>query len=309
MIEIFKDRKNPFSFGGASIAGNGGGYGFGDINEGDSISLLHYAYERGVKVYDTAPIYGFGESEKRIGQAFKDKREKVFIISKSGVTWHPNKRVNMTNDPNCAKKMLEQSLRDLQSDYVDLYMVHWPDQKIDIRRTLECFQNMKESGKIRHIGLCNTNLEDLKLGSEVCQIEVIQSELNIFKRENFDLLNETQAFMSWGTLEKGIITGRVNKNRKFDKSDCRSWAPWWKSSPLDKQFKTMSEIFPLLEKYELSGLDLAIAFNLSDQRVKSVLCGVRNQKQLDEVLISLKKNVPQTLINECLSIVDRNMNA
>lgn len=136
-MAFFNDEYTPLLFGGASISGEGGGYGFGDISKDNAISVLHHALERGIKVYDTAPIYGFGESERRIGEAFKNKREHAFIISKCGVTWHDSKRVNMTNDPVTTKKMIEQSLRDLSTDYIDLYMVHWPDKNTDIRHTLE----------------------------------------------------------------------------------------------------------------------------------------------------------------------------
>ena len=87
----------PMAFGGAAISGEGGGYGFGNISEADSIELLHMSYDLGLRIFDTAPIYGFGLSEIRMGKAFKEMREKVFIVSKSGVTWGDNKRVDMSN--------------------------------------------------------------------------------------------------------------------------------------------------------------------------------------------------------------------
>ena len=118
--------KLPLAFGGAAISGEGGGYGFGDISESAAIDLLKEAYDLGFTIFDTAPIYGFSLSEKRMGKAFKSMRDKVFIVSKSGVTWNESKRVDMTNDPKVARLMLEQSLRDLESDYIDLYMIHWP---------------------------------------------------------------------------------------------------------------------------------------------------------------------------------------
>ena len=123
-IPFLSKEHTPLLFGGASVSGEGGGYGFGEISKADSLSLLNHAYDRGIKVFDTAPIYGFGESERRIGAAFKDKREDVFIISKCGVTWHDTKRVNMTNDPQTTKKMIEQSLRDLGSDYIAVSYTH-----------------------------------------------------------------------------------------------------------------------------------------------------------------------------------------
>lgn len=302
------DQYGKFAFGGASISGEGAGYGFGDITKEDSISLLKYAYDRGVRIFDTAPIYGFGESEKRIGEAFKGNRDKVFIVSKSGVTWHENMRVDMTNDPVVTQKMLEQSLRDLQSEYIDLYMVHWPDERVDIRKTVEVLAKAKLAGKIKHIGLCNTSVEEFKLASEVDKIEVIQSQFNFFeqdvKKDIFPIVKENDlSFMSWGTLDKGILTGRVNRNRKFDKSDCRSWAPWWKAMDKDSRYDIVERMKPALEKHEMSGLDFAIHFNLSHDELSTVLCGARNQEQLDGVLKSLEKNITQEALEEIINSV------
>ena len=85
---------SSIGFGGAAISGEGGGYGFGAISEKEAISLLHESLEKGMTVFDTAPIYGFGTSERRMGKAFKDRRDKAFIVSKGGITWHENKRVD-----------------------------------------------------------------------------------------------------------------------------------------------------------------------------------------------------------------------
>lgn len=285
----------PIAFGGAAISGEGGGYGFGDISENDSIDLLLQAYEGGIRIFDTAPIYGFGTSEIRMGKAFKQMREKVFLVSKSGVTWHENKRVDMNNDPVIAQKMIEQSLRDLNTDFIDLYMVHWPDSKVDIRRTMEVLSKAKHQGKIKHIGLCNTNISELNLAFEIDRVEVVQSEFNLFanqyvQTELFPYLKEKQiSFMSWGTLDKGIITGRVDEKRKtFDKSDCRSWAPWWKNADNREKFLAMKNIVPALDLDHHTGLELALSYNLSFPELSVAICGAKNVDQLNTLLKAAK---------------------
>jgi myo-inositol catabolism protein IolS len=299
----------PLGFGGASISGEGAGYGFGDITESDAISLLHEAKDLGIRLFDTAPIYGFGTSEIRMGKAFKKMREEVFIVSKSGVTWGENKRVDMSNDPKITSKMLEQSLRDLDSEYIDLFMIHWPDEKVDIRKPLEVLAKAKREGKIKHIGLCNTSVLEIEKASEVERIEAVQNQLNLFERDTLDLfpyLKEKEiSFMSWGTLDKGIITGRVDGKRKFDKSDCRSWAPWWKQIDKESRFKAMAKINPLLNEQGHSGLELALAHNLSYDEVSLVLCGARNSSQLNGLVKALGHFPSNELLEQIRSIVEK----
>lgn len=299
----------PLAFGGAAISGEGGGYGFGDITESESIELLHLAFEKGLRIFDTAPIYGFGLSEKRMGKAFKQIREKIFIVSKSGVTWGDNKRVDMTNDPLVTTKMLEQSLRDLDSDYIDLFMIHWPDAKVDIRRPLEVLSKAKLQGKVKHIGLCNTNLSDLNLASEIDRIEVAQSEFNLFQnahtQEIFPKLKEENiSFMSWGTLDKGILTGRVDEKRKFDDSDCRSWAPWWKNADNKSKFLAMKKIWPVLDHYNHTGPELALGFNLSFPELSVAICGAKNKEQLLSLFKALDNLPSKEVLDEVVKLAN-----
>ena len=243
----FSDIVSPIAFGGASISGEGGGYGFGPISHKDSIDLLEYAYALGINVYDTAPIYGFGISEARLSEFIQNKREKILLISKSGVDWHPNQRVNMTNDPVSTEKMLNESLKRLNSDYIDLYMIHWPDKAVDIRRPLEVLSRAKKEGKIRMIGLCNTNANDLALALEIEEIHMVQSEFNLFnqdeiKRNLFPILIEKNIpFMGWGPLDKGVLNFSITPNREYAKEDCRSWAPWWNKKEMNKKAEVVFE--------------------------------------------------------------------
>jgi myo-inositol catabolism protein IolS len=310
MKRIFEQfKKLPIGMGAAAISGEGGGYGFGEISEEKAIDLLLLAHESGVKVFDTAPIYGYGLSEQRIGKAFNDMREEIFIVSKSGITWHKNKRVNHNNDPKIALRMLDQSLIDLQTEYIDLYMIHWPDDRTDIRMPLEALEKEREKGRIKHIGLCNTTLDDLELAAEVTQVEAVQCEYNIFnpKIEHlFPYLEKHDiSFMSWGVFDKGIVSGTVNAKRKFDKCDARSWAPWWKKSNKSKKIKLMEEkIFPLIKEEGVNGIELAIGHNLRPKVVDLVLCGVRNPGQLKSAIDSLGNLPSKELITKVLDLVD-----
>jgi aryl-alcohol dehydrogenase-like predicted oxidoreductase len=300
------------AFGGGSISGEGGGYGFGYIGEDDAISLLHKAFETGINLFDTAPAYGFGLSEKRIGKAFVNKRDDVFIVSKGGITWDDNKRIRIDNSPNVIQKMLEQSLKDLRTDYIDLYMIHWPDKNVDIRKPMEYLSRAYDVGKIRSIGLCNSFAEDIIKAFEVDRVCALQNEFNLFnstaKDELFAIIKDKNlGFMSWGTLDKGILTGRVTPERKFDDVDARSSAPWWKNDNKTIKYKAMEKVHDLLKENNHSGLELALGYVLQFEELSTALCGVRNDEQLKSAVHSLHNLPDKTILEEAKKIVDKVM--
>jgi myo-inositol catabolism protein IolS len=281
------------SFGGAALSGEGGGYGFGDVSKSEAQELVSHAIDIGIKLFDTAPIYGFGLSEQRLGEFLKGKRDQVYIATKSGVTWSSSKRVNMTNDPQVAEEMLLQSLKDLRTDYIDLYLIHWPDAKVDIRSPLEILAKYQSKGVIRKIGLCNTNLEDLNKAKEITRIDVIQSEYNIFNRsaeaEIFPYCEKNQcAFMAWGPLDKGALTGNYDLKRTYDDSDARKSAPWFKKSDLEKKVHQVEKLKFLLPE-NVSMIEMINSFYLSQRCLSTILVGSKSSAKLDEFIASMMK--------------------
>jgi len=282
------------SFGGAAISGEGGGYGFGLVTKKEAEELVQYALDLGINFFDTAPIYGFGLSEQRLGEFLKGKREKVYIATKSGVTWSSSKRVNMTNDPQLAEQMLLQSLKDLKTDYIDLYFIHWPDSKVDIRKPLELLAKYQTEGVIKKIGLCNTNLEDLQKAKEITTIDVIQSEFNLFNRsaekEIFPYCKSNQcAFMAWGPLDKGSLTGNYDLKRTYDDYDARKNAPWFKKSDLEKKVHVVEELKKYLPK-EVSMMELIMSYYQSISELSTILVGAKSPIKLQEFISSMLKN-------------------
>ena len=285
-------------FGGGSISGQGGGYSFGNMTDIQAIELIHYAREKGINLFDTAPIYGKGLSEQRLGTALHDIREEVFIVSKCGITWKSSGRIDHHNDPVICYKMLEQSLRDLQSDYIDLYMVHFPDPKVDIRRTVEILAQAQQEGKVRFIGLCNTNQKELTLAQQVANIDAIQNEFNFFQTKEteqlFSILEEWDiGLMGWGTLHKGILTGRATSTRQYGPDDVRSWAPWFRK---DKKIKGQIQwahhtLLPQLKEQKINPTTFALQFSLSFAPLASALCGFRSKQQLDDLIQGIELTI------------------
>lgn len=288
------------SFGGASLSGEGGGYGFGNMSENEAECLLKAALDLGITLFDSAPIYGFGLSEERMGKYLP---KEATIITKGGVDWHSTKRVNMSNDPKIMEKMLVESLKRLKRDHLDIYMIHWPDAKVDIRRPMEVLASYQSKGYINKLGLCNTNLLDLKLAEEIAPIEVIQSELNLFNTKPFDDLEskwKEKLSMSWGTFDKGILSGRVTQERKFDASDARSWAPWWNKKEVQKKVQRVQELQVILQDYRISLVNFCFHFNLHYFGVDTALIGFKKPEDIVQVTSNLHQNISNEIIKEVL---------
>lgn len=301
-LSQFSQPLPAITFGGASLSGEGGGYGFGEMSETQAEKLIKRAWDEGITLFDTAPIYGFGLSEERLGRYMP---KEAMVITKSGVDWHPTKRVNMTNAPENTERMLHESLQRLKRDYIDIYMIHWPDEKVDIREPLSVLKKAQDAGKIKHIGLCNTNLEDLTKAREICQIDVLQSELNLFNTEPFDRLQgewKSPFSMSWGTFDKGILTGRVNKDRKYDKSDARSWAPWWNKQEVQKKIERTEKLKTILENFNVSLQEFCLHYNLFYYGLSTVLIGFKQENDLVQVTSNLQQKLMRERIEEVLDL-------
>jgi aryl-alcohol dehydrogenase-like predicted oxidoreductase len=198
--------------------------------------------------------------------------------------------------------MLHQSLRDLRTDYIDLYLVHWPDPRTDIRVTMEVLAQAKEAGKIRALGLSNTNLEELALASEIAEPEGFQAQYNLFEREIEDTVlsharkTETGC-MCWGPLHKGILTGRVVAGRTFDEVDARRRAPWWKKVDHTPHMEAVAAVRPEVESAGHSLLEMALGHVLADPAMTTALCGVRNLGQLESAVNALENLPPADLLD------------
>ena len=317
MISYRPFGNSPFNvsvlgFGGASISGDCGGYGFGPISNEHSLSLLRTSVEYGINLFDTAPVYGFGKSEEMIGRALRTLRDRVIIVSKGGVTWDDRKRIQINNHPKIVQKMLEKSLENLRAEYIDIYMIHWPDNNIDIRKPMEYLSRAKEDGKIRAIGLCNTFEDDFYKAREIDCIDALQAECNLFNPLPFQslqsiLVEHNVGFMSWGTLDKGILTGRVTPERTFDPVDARAWAPWWKKEDRSPKYSAMKKINSLLEDNNHTGLELALGYVLKFRELSTALCGMRSIEQLESAVKALANLPDQAILDEARSIAEEEL--
>ena len=228
-------------------------------------------------------------------------------MSKCGVAYDDQNRVRLDNSPQTTQQMLEDSLRRLGTDMVDLYMVHWPDPQVDIRHTVETIARAQERGFVRFVGLSNPTVDDLIKAREICPIDVVQLEASFLNPKALDHLEMSEdlssiGVMSWGTLAKGILTGRVDRHRTFDPSDARHSEPWWVNANHEPLFTIMDRLQPLLQKEGYSGLELALGYLKYRGCVDTLLCGIRTLEQLESAVQALMHLPPDDLIEAAVQV-------
>ena len=204
-----------------SVIGQGtwafGGDFFGDVDAELGIKAIHKSIELGVNLVDTAPAYGPNcDSEKLVGKALKGLRDKVVLTTKFGTFRYGPAYVNSL-DPDVIRQQLEASLKNLDTDYIDIYMVHWPDYNKGIEGGLQMLADLKKEGKIRLAAVSNFSVEQIKVAEQIAGIQCVQPPCNLFNRSSFEngiipyCAEKNIGIMTYGSLGGGILTGTLTK--------------------------------------------------------------------------------------------------
>src|ERR1700675_1591260 len=220
-------RVSPVAIGTWAI---GGGM-WGGTDEAESIATIRAAFERGINIIDTAPVYGFGRSEEIVGRAIAEARLRsdVLIATKAGLQWEDGRVFRNASRARIMRE-IEDSLRRLRTDYIDIYQVHWPDSLVTIEETAEAMHALFEQGKIRAIGVSNFSLGQMERFRRVAPLHVLQPPYNLFERGiEADILPYCRrnkiATLGYGALCRGLLSGRMRPNTEFDGDDLRRTDP------------------------------------------------------------------------------------
>jgi aryl-alcohol dehydrogenase-like predicted oxidoreductase len=263
-----------------------GGWMWGGTDEAESIATIRAALEHGINVIDTAPVYGFGRSEEIVGKAIahSNLRSNVIIATKTGLEWHGGK---VSRNASRARIMreIEDSLRRLQTDYIDVYQVHWPDPLVMIEETAEAMYTLYNQGKIRAIGVSNFSVDQIARFRRVAPLHVLQPPYNLFEREvEADLLaycrgNKIATF-GYGALCRGLLSGRMRTDTAFGGDDLRRTDPKF-VQPRYAQYLTAVQRLDQLaqQRFGKRVIHLAIRWML-DQGITTALWGARHPNQL-----------------------------
>jgi len=265
-----------------------GGWMWGGTDEAESVATIRTAFEHGINLVDTAPVYGFGRSEEIVGKAITEGRlrSEVLIATKVGLQWEGGK---VSRNASRARIMreVEESLRRLRTDYIDIYQVHWPDPLIPIEETADAMHMLFAQGKIRAIGVSNFSVLQMERFRRIAPLHVLQPPYNLFERGiETDLLPYCQknkiAMLGYGALCRGLLSGRMRADTVFEGDDLRRNDPKFVEPRFAQYLAAVSRLDLLAQRFGKRVIHLAVRWML-DQGITTALWGARHPNQLQPV--------------------------
>jgi aryl-alcohol dehydrogenase-like predicted oxidoreductase len=265
-----------------------GGWMWGGTDNGVSIRTIHAALDQGINFIDTAPIYGQGRSEEIVGEALRQRghREGVILATKVGIDWTTG-RIERNSSRQRILQEFEDSLRRLQTDYIDIYQVHWPDPLVPIEETATTLRKLYDQGKIRAIGVSNYSPEQMAHFEAIAPLHTIQPPYNLFEREIERgvlpyALDHDVTTLTYGALCRGLLTGAMKRDRKFAKDDMRKTSdPKFQQPHFTEYLDAASRLDAYArEHFGKRVIHLAVRWLLDQPGVGIALWGARHPEQL-----------------------------
>jgi aryl-alcohol dehydrogenase-like predicted oxidoreductase len=272
----------------------GGGY--GHVEEAEFARAVERALDLGVNCFDTAEGYGMGASERALGQALGGRRDEAIVVTKFGMNYRdkPNLR-DSSRDRVFAS--IDKSLKNLGTDYVDVYLVHWPDRLTPFEETMQALDDLVRDGKVRFVGLSNFKLEEIEACMAVRRVDVVQYGWNMFdRRMQRDILpycaDQGVGFMAYGSLAFGLLTGTFTEEMDFGTQDWRSrqgnmgsikmFAALFGPEKFKDNVRAVEQLKKIAARYDKSLPQLALRWATSHPAVSTALVGCRTVSEVED---------------------------
>jgi aryl-alcohol dehydrogenase-like predicted oxidoreductase len=265
-----------------------GGWMWGGTDQRESIATIRAALHQGINLIDTAPAYGFGVSEEIVGEALEGVRAQAVIATKTGLEWRDGKVYRNATRERITQEV-DDSLRRLRTDYIDIYQVHWPDPKVPVEETAEAMRSLYEAGKIRAIGVSNFSVAEMERFRQVAPLHVLQPPYNLFERAiETDILPYARAnhiaTLGYGALCRGLLSGRMRPDSTFDGDDLRRIDPKFQPPRFAQYLDAVRQLDEFAQRrFGRRVIQLAVRWML-DQGISVALWGGRRPDQLEAAL-------------------------
>ena len=265
-----------------------GGWMWGGTDQRESVATIQAALHQGINLIDTAPVYGFGTSEEIVGTALEGMRSQAVIATKVGMEWRDRKVYRNATRARIMQE-IDDSLRRLRTDYIDIYQVHWPDPLVPLEETAEAMRLLYERGKIRAIGVSNFSVAEMERFRRVAPLHVLQAPYNLFERDI-----ETQilpycranniATFGYGALCRGFLSGRMQSDTTFTGDDLRRTDPKFQPPRFAQYLDAVRQLEEFAQRrFQRRVIHLAVRWML-DQGISVALWGGRHPDQVEPAL-------------------------
>lgn len=276
-VEVF-----PIALGTNAVGGHNL---YPNLDEEQGKDVVRQAINHGINLLDTAYIYGPERSEELVGEVVKEyPREQIKIATKGSHEFDENQEVHQNNQPEYLKQQVENSLKRLQTDYIDLYYIHFPDDNTPKDQAVAALQELKEQGKIKTIGVSNFTLDQLKEANKDGYVDVVQLEYNLLHRENEAVLqycvDHQITFIPYFPLASGILAGKYDENTKF--SDHRTTRRDFIPGVFEENVRRVKALESLAAAHQTSIANIVLAFYLTRPAIDVIIPGAKRAEQVIE---------------------------
>ncbi len=276
-VEVF-----PIALGTNAVGGHNL---YPNLDEEQGKDVVRQAINHGINLLDTAYIYGPERSEELVGEVVKEyPREQIKIATKGSHEFDENQEVHQNNQPEYLKQQVENSLKRLQTDYIDLYYIHFPDDNTPKDQAVAALQELKEQGKIKAIGVSNFTLDQLKEANKDGYVDVVQLEYNLLHRENEAVLqycvDHLITFIPYFPSASGILAGKYDENTKF--SDHRTTRRDFIPGVFEENVRRVKALESLAAAHQTSIANIVLAFYLTRPAIDVIIPGAKRAEQVIE---------------------------
>jgi aryl-alcohol dehydrogenase-like predicted oxidoreductase len=264
---------------------------WGATDEQAAIAAIRHAYDRGINFFDTAQGYGFGASEQLLAKAIEGlPRDSVVIATKGGLRPLGGPRVERDASAAWISRGVDDSLRALATDYIDLLQVHWPDPKTPFEETAGALAALIAAGKVRHVGVSNFDPQQMDQFSKTLQVETVQPPFSLFHRDiETDVLPYAKSHdigvLVYGPLAHGLLSGHLRADTRFAPDDWRSHSPDFRDEALATNLRVVGALNQLAnDELGVPVSRLAVAWALAHPALNVAIIGTRNAEHVDDAV-------------------------
>ena len=282
---------SPIGVGAWAMGGGGWQFAWGTQDDNQSVEAIHAALDKGINWIDTAAIYGLGHSEEVVGRALAGRSNKPLVFTKCGIVWNEKRENRRTIEPESIRREVEQSLSRLKMDVIDLYQIHWPEPNQQVEAAWTMMAKLQQEGKVRHIGVSNFNVDQMRRAQAIAPITSLQPPYSIISPEiEQEILPYTQAnnigVIIYSPMKSGLLTGAMTRERiaGMPADDFRQRTPNFKEPLLSRNLELADLLGAIGKRHGRTAGEVAIAWTLRHPAVTGAIVGMRSAKQVDGVI-------------------------